>query len=160
MNLHDDRPLVALTMGDVAGIGPKSSLGRGASRRLQASSASVRDRQQVGSSNVALACVGGQAMVQSIHRPEDARPTCAGHPRLEATDEDVADIAPRDCVDPRAGRAAYDYLITAVDLALAGRIDAITTLPLHKEALHAGGVRHPGHTEILAERCGVCRSWR
>ena len=55
----------------------------------------------------------------------------------------------------RAGRAAFDYLITAVDLALAGRIDAITTLPLNKEALHAGGINHPGHTEILAERCGV-----
>ena len=58
-------------------------------------------------------------------------------------------------VDPRAGRAAYDFLITAIDLALAGRIDALTTLPLHKEALHAAGIVHPGHTEILAERCGV-----
>jgi 4-hydroxythreonine-4-phosphate dehydrogenase len=46
-------------------------------------------------------------------------------------------------------------LTTAADLALEGRIDAITTLPLNKEALRAGGVRHPGHTEILAERCGV-----
>ena len=43
----------------------------------------------------------------------------------------------------------------AADLALAGRIDAITTLPLNKEALRAGGIRHPGHTEILAERAGV-----
>lgn len=101
-----------------------------------------------------MACVSGQATVQSIGRPEDARPTARVIPCLEATEEDVADIAPG-LVDPRAGRAAYDYLITAVDLALSGRIDAITTLPLHKEALRAGGVMHPGHTEILAERCGV-----
>ena len=58
-------------------------------------------------------------------------------------------------VDPRAGRAAFDFLTTAIDLALAGRIDAITTLPLNKQALHQGGIDHPGHTEILAERCGV-----
>src|SRR5262249_5610682 len=47
------------------------------------------------------------------------------------------------------------FLIAAIDLALAGRVDAITTLPLNKESLKAGGVPHPGHTEILAERCGV-----
>jgi 4-hydroxythreonine-4-phosphate dehydrogenase len=58
-------------------------------------------------------------------------------------------------VDPRAGRAAYEFLITAIDLALDRRIDAITTLPLNKNALHLSGVAHPGHTEILAERCGV-----
>ena len=36
---------------------------------------------------------------------------------------------------------------------MAGRIDAITTLPLNKMALHLAGVKHPGHTEILAEIC-------
>ncbi|SIO61053.1 4-hydroxythreonine-4-phosphate dehydrogenase [Singulisphaera sp. GP187] len=150
---QDDRPLVALTMGDVAGIGPEviarawgDSPLRALARPFVIGSKSVLER--------ALACVGGQATVQSISRPEDARPTARLIPCLEATDEDVADIAPG-LVDPRAGRAAYDYLITAVDLALAGRIDAITTLPLHKEALRAGGVLHPGHTEILAERCGI-----
>ena len=40
-------------------------------------------------------------------------------------------------------------------LAMAGRIDAITTLPLNKLALHQAGVVHPGHTEILAEYCRV-----
>jgi 4-hydroxythreonine-4-phosphate dehydrogenase len=36
---------------------------------------------------------------------------------------------------------------------MAGRVDAIVTLPLQKESLHLAGVPHPGHTEILAERC-------
>ncbi len=58
-------------------------------------------------------------------------------------------------VDRRAGRAAYAFLNSAIDLALAGRIDAITTLPLNKHALHEAGIRHPGHTEILAERCNT-----
>ena len=54
-----------------------------------------------------------------------------------------------------AGLATYRYLVAAIDLALAGRVDAITTLPLNKESLRGAGVSHPGHTEILAERCGV-----
>jgi len=58
-------------------------------------------------------------------------------------------------IDARAGAAAARWLIEGIDLALAGRVDAIMTLPLHKESLHLAGVRHPGHTEILAERCGV-----
>ena len=58
-------------------------------------------------------------------------------------------------VDRRAGRAAYDFLVAGIDLALSGRVDAVTTLPLNKESLSAAGIKHPGHTEVLAERCGI-----
>ena len=53
------------------------------------------------------------------------------------------------------GDAAYHYLARAVELATAGRIDAICTAPLNKEALHAGGHRFPGHTEMLAHLTGT-----
>jgi 4-hydroxythreonine-4-phosphate dehydrogenase len=149
----DDRPLVALTMGDVAGVGPEviarawgDSPLRTLTRPFVVGSRSVLER--------ALACVGGSATVQEIAGPEEAEPSARVIPCLEATDQDLAEIRPG-LVDPRAGRAAYDFLTTAADLALEGRIDAITTLPLNKEALRAGGISHPGHTEILAERCGV-----
>jgi 4-hydroxythreonine-4-phosphate dehydrogenase len=55
-------------------------------------------------------------------------------------------------VSAECGRAAYTYVISAIDEALAGRVDAIATGPLHKEALHAASLPFPGHTEILAER--------
>lgn len=55
-------------------------------------------------------------------------------------------------VSAECGRAAYTYVTSAIDEALAGRVDAIATGPLHKEALHAAGVPFPGHTEILASR--------
>jgi 4-hydroxythreonine-4-phosphate dehydrogenase len=58
-------------------------------------------------------------------------------------------------VSAAAGRAAYDFLVRAIDETLAGRADGIVTAPLHKEGLHAAGIRHPGHTEILAERTGT-----
>ena len=56
---------------------------------------------------------------------------------------------------PAPAEPPYEFLTTAAELALEGRIDAITTLPLNKQALHQSGVSHPGHTEILAECCGV-----
>ena len=40
-------------------------------------------------------------------------------------------------------------------LALDGKLDAVTTAPLHKEALRQAGHPYPGHTELLAELCGV-----
>ena len=58
-------------------------------------------------------------------------------------------------VTAEGGQAAYDWLCYAIDECLAGRADGIVTCPLNKEGLHAAGVKHPGHTEILAERCGV-----
>lgn len=58
-------------------------------------------------------------------------------------------------VSAEAGQAAYDWLVYAIDECRAGRADGIVTCPLHKEGLHAAGVPHPGHTEILAERTGA-----
>lgn len=140
-------------MGDVAGVGPEviarawgDSPLRTLARPLVVGNRTVLER--------ALQAVNLRVQVQTITNPEEAEPSGASIPCLEATSEDVESVPPG-VVDARAGRAARDFLIRAVDLALSGRVDAITTLPLNKEALHAGGVSHPGHTEILAERCAV-----
>jgi 4-hydroxythreonine-4-phosphate dehydrogenase len=61
-------------------------------------------------------------------------------------------------VSSSCGRAAYEYVTFAIDEALAGRVAAIATGPLHKEALHAAGVPFPGHTEILADRTKTPRA--
>lgn len=58
-------------------------------------------------------------------------------------------------IDPRGGQAAYDALLAAIALAQAKRVDGIVTCPLHKAALWQAGHHYPGHTELLAERCGV-----
>lgn len=62
---------------------------------------------------------------------------------------------PLGVVTAEAGRAAYDWLIHAIDECVAGRADGIVTCPLHKEGLHAAGIDYPGHTEILADRTGT-----
>lgn len=92
--------------------------------------------------------------VVEIGGPEEARPTRTLIPVVRGCDDEVV-AAPAATVDARCGRAAYDCLTTAIDWARGGRVDAIVTAPLHKAALHLAGHEYPGHTEILAERCGV-----
>ncbi|MFA7579849.1 4-hydroxythreonine-4-phosphate dehydrogenase PdxA [Castellaniella sp.] len=60
-------------------------------------------------------------------------------------------------VDARAGQGAYEYLCHAIDDAQAGRLRALVTAPLNKEAMQLAGLKFPGHTEILAQRSGTSR---
>jgi 4-hydroxythreonine-4-phosphate dehydrogenase len=150
-----DRPLVGLTMGDVAGIGPEV-IARG---WLDPALHDLARPMVIGDPDVlerAVGIVGQRNLldVQVIATPEEADPSPRTIPCLPVTGEfgDLTAIRPG-TVDHRAGLAAYAFLNAAIDLALAGRIDAIATLPLNKMALHEAGVSHPGHTEILAERC-------
>lgn len=62
---------------------------------------------------------------------------------------------PYGAIHAEAGRGSYEYLCHAIDDAMAGKIRAIVTAPLHKDAMLAGGIDAPGHTEILAERTGT-----
>ncbi|PQO27254.1 4-hydroxythreonine-4-phosphate dehydrogenase PdxA [Blastopirellula marina] len=57
-------------------------------------------------------------------------------------------------VTAAGGEASYQYIMRAIDAALAGKVDGITTGPINKEALHAAEHFYPGHTEIFIERCG------
>jgi 4-hydroxythreonine-4-phosphate dehydrogenase len=69
---------------------------------------------------------------------------------------DPGDVTPGQ-VSAATGRAAFAYVQRAIDAALAGQVAAITTAPLHKEALFAAGIRFPGHTEIFAARTQATR---
>src|SRR5262249_45373275 len=75
---------------------------------------------------------------------------------LRGSPQKLQDVVPGH-VSAAAGRAAYDFLCTAIDHTLAGAADGIVTAPLHKEGLRAAGLPYPGHTEILAERTGTRR---
>lgn len=149
----ENRPLVALTMGDVAGVGPELIARAWSAGSLLAIARPI----VVGDAATlrrAVGLVGGRMSVEIVHEPEHAQPSDLIIPCLQATDQDLSGVRAGH-VNAQAGRAASDFLVAAIDLAMLGRIDAIVTLPLHKESLHLAGVPHPGHTEILAERCGA-----
>jgi 4-hydroxythreonine-4-phosphate dehydrogenase len=150
-------PLVGLTMGDVAGIGPEVIVRAWIDPALHALARPL----VIGDPGMLRRAQGIVARadalnVQVVASPEGAMPTLTTIPCLPVRGRfgDLAEVRPG-LIDRRAGRAAYEFLTTAIDLALAHRIDAIVTLPLNKQALHEAGIDHPGHTEILAERCNA-----
>ena len=67
----------------------------------------------------------------------------------------VNDLVPG-TANAQTGRATYEYVASAIDACLAGKVDAVVTCPANKEAMQAAGVTHPGHTEIFAERTKTC----
>jgi 4-hydroxythreonine-4-phosphate dehydrogenase len=73
-----------------------------------------------------------------------------------ASQEQAARFA-RGRVSAEAGVAAYDAIVHAVADAQAGRIDAIATAPINKEAFAAAGLSWRGHTELLAHLTGAPR---
>lgn len=97
--------------------------------------------------------------------PEIARKAVA-NPALSAlcdivlygpsSDEEAAPFA-RGRVSAEAGRAAYDAIVAATRDAQAGRIDAIATAPINKEAFAAAGLPWRGHTDLLAHLTGATR---
>jgi 4-hydroxythreonine-4-phosphate dehydrogenase len=73
-----------------------------------------------------------------------------------STDSEVASFR-RGTVSAEAGRAAYDALLRAVADARAGRVEAIATAPINKEAFAAAGLPWRGHTDLLAHLTGAER---
>lgn len=65
--------------------------------------------------------------------------------------DDLAHRVTPGVVTALTGRASYCYIKAAIDAAMTGKVDAITTGPIHKKAMNAAGIHYPGHTEIFAE---------
>jgi 4-hydroxythreonine-4-phosphate dehydrogenase len=150
------KPILAITMGDPAGIGPEVIVRAWADPQVHAHVRSL----VIGHPDVLLRAaklVGADIKLSPIDSPDQWSPAVSGPhaiPIIRACgDETVA--APAGMVDARSGEAAFQCVTAAVRWALEKKIDAIVTAPLSKAALHAAGHFYPGHTELLAEMCGV-----
>ena len=149
--MSDSRPLMALTIGDPAGVGPEI-----AARALSERSTHELVRPLlVGDAEVMRQVVSGAGLdlrVRAISAPAEL----SGEPGLvEVLDlGNVGDVTFGE-VDPHCGRAAVAYIERACELARDGEVDGIVTGPISKEAIKAGGSTFPGHTEMLADLLGV-----
>ncbi|NLU75359.1 4-hydroxythreonine-4-phosphate dehydrogenase PdxA [Streptomyces sp. HNM0575] len=158
------RPVIAITMGDAAGVGPEvvvKALARtvgpaGTAGATDAAHSAAFRPLVVGDAarlRRAAEVTGAELEIAAVGSPEEAR--------WEPGTADCIDLAniPADLpfgeLSPVAGEAAYRYVETATRLATGHRVDAICTAPLNKEALHAAGHRYPGHTELLADLTGT-----
>jgi 4-hydroxythreonine-4-phosphate dehydrogenase len=151
MTQAEQRTLLLITLGDVAGIGPEIVARAWPDLLSLCRPVVVGDPLWV---RRGLELVGSPARVQTISRPAEAAPNAERVDCLATSGQDLRHVEPGR-VNAAAGRAAYDFLCAAIDWTLAGAADGIVTAPLHKEGLHAAGLPYPGHTEILAERTGV-----
>jgi 4-hydroxythreonine-4-phosphate dehydrogenase len=145
-------PIVGITMGDGAGVGPEvivKALQHEEMHRL-CRPVVIGDRERL--ARAADIC-GLRTRITAIAHPSEAA--------FAPGNIDVIDLGllPADLpfgqLSAIAGEAAYQYVRRAAELALNGSIQAICTAPLNKEALHAAGHHYPGHTELLADLASV-----
>ena len=145
---------LAITMGDPAGIGPEIIVK--ACAALQARLAGGEFRLLVVGHRSALDVAQG-LLRSSLHIPSvgeaDDWPALAFLP----AGEERGAIRPGE-LSVEAGRFAYLAVERAVRLAQSGRVAAIVTAPLNKEALNLAGYHYAGHTEMLADLTGVSGS--
>ncbi|MBP1817384.1 4-hydroxythreonine-4-phosphate dehydrogenase [Mycobacterium sp. OAE908] len=145
-------PIVAVTMGDGAGVGPEVVV----PALLDAEVLAICNPVVIGDVKrlrKAAEIVGVTADIVAVDSIADAKQTPG---RINVID---LDLLPDDLawgeLSAVAGNAAYEYIRVAAELAVRGDVQAICTAPLNKEALHAAGHIYPGHTELLAHLTGT-----
>jgi 4-hydroxythreonine-4-phosphate dehydrogenase len=151
------RPILGLTMGDPAGIGPEIC-----SRALREPSVLAACVPVLfGDAGVLrrLAKAGFPANVARVVSLADfsasAAPTTPVVVDCAALDADHLEPGK---VAAACGKAAYSYIEQSIRAALAKQIEGVVTGPIHKEALRLSGVNYPGHTEIFTALTGAKRS--
>ncbi len=154
------KPVLALTMGDPAGVGPELCLRALAEPAVLDSCVPVL----FGDAGVLARLTGTGGPDLPAARFERVTPEAflaappADRPTLvNCAAVDAAAIAPGE-VSAACGKAGYVYIEKAIGAALEGKVAGVVTAPIHKEALRLSGVDHPGHTEIFTALTGAPRS--
>ena len=143
-------PLLAITLGDPAGIGPEIIL-----KALQNPAVFEQCRPVV---------VGDRRILERAARQMGAEPGRlevvsdpskgvyqAGEIMLIDLHNAPAESCPTGLLSAASGKAAVEYVLRACYLAMEGQVDGIVTAPLNKEAINLAGFHYAGHTEILTE---------
>jgi len=142
-----ERPIIAITIGDPAGVGPEVVAGALAHGQLGESCRPVvvGDRRTL---ERAAESMGVSLELRTVERPAGARFDDGAVALIDLANV-PADLRVGE-VQGAAGRAAFSFIERATALALAGEVDAIATAPINKEALKLGGVPYLDHTGAFA----------
>lgn len=147
------KPLFALTMGDAAGSGPEIIAKTLADPEISAACRCV----VIGDADTmreSLKITGVPGEVRAIEKLTEALFKDGVIEVIDLHNIQLNKLK-RGRVDPMAGKAAFEYIKLATELALARECDAIVTSAINKEALNKAGYHYDGHTQLLAELCGV-----
>jgi|SRR5699024_9055877 len=142
------KPIIGITMGDAAGIGPEIIIKALQNKKIYEQSHPI----VIGDAEILRRAANILRIDTTVNVINDSSEFITQYGEIACYD---LNMLPKDLpfgkVSAIAGDAAFHFLRTAIDFAKEEKIDAICTAPLSKEALHKGGHMYPGHTEILAE---------
>lgn len=152
------KPLIAVTMGDPAGVGPEICLQLLANEAVREFAVPVI----FGDARLLNRCArhtGLPAPKRIVSEIEWAE-KCA-----EVSEPCVLDVFGFDAEDfmlgkvsAKTGAAGFRYVEKSIEAAMAKQVAAVATAPLNKEALHAASIPYPGHTEMFTEKMAAPRT--
>ena len=150
---RSDKPIIGISMGDPAGIGPEIIAKAMGNDRVHELCRPI----VVGDADVMRQAVRIAASRLRVHPIEKAQQAVCAADVMDVYHLHNVDVQRLELgkVSAMAGNAAFEAVRAMIELALAGAIDATVTAPIHKEALVAAGHRFPGHTEIFARFTGT-----
>lgn len=150
-----DKPIVAITMGDAAGIGPEITAKCLAHEEVYEWCAPI----VLGDARVMEQAVTMTGVYPGVHAIETVADATFAHATIDVVDYHNIDVGNlrMGVVDPKNGEAAVLYTKEAGKMCLDGRVDAMVSAPLNKESMRAAGYKYEGQTQILGELCGAKR---
>jgi len=143
------KPVVAITMGDPAGIGPEITVATLMEKKVYEES----NPFLIGSIDIvkrAMKVKNSNFEINKINHPSEGKFQYGVIDVLETGDYDCGSIE-FGKVQKLAGQMAYDCILKSIELGLNNDIDIVSTAPIHKEAIKLVGVKQAGHTEIYGD---------
>ncbi len=147
------KPIVSISMGDPAGIGPEITV-----KALQCAAVYEKCRPMVvGDAKVMQAAIDFLAAPLRVRAVKDVADARFEYGCIDVYDLDNVDMDSLQYgqVSAMCGRAAFEAVRCNIDLAMKGLVDATVTAPINKEAIHKAGFNFSGHTEIYAHYTGT-----
>jgi 4-hydroxythreonine-4-phosphate dehydrogenase len=132
-------PVIAITMGDPAGIGPEIILKSFAKNKISKYCIPV--------------IVGDAAFLKKTAESLNIPPLPSSTRIIDLKNIPDTFVTGKPSYD--SGKASAEYIKAAVELAMSKKAAAITTAPISKEAIHKAGYKYPGHTEMLSKLTGA-----
>lgn len=142
-----EREIIAIPMGDAAGIGPEITVKALNNQEIYESCKPLVVGDQKVVEN-AMKYTGSSLKINSVSEPEEGLYTYGTIDVLSMENIDISTLKVGE-VQEQAGKAAFEYIETSIRLAMEGRVSALATTPINKESLKAAEVPYIGHTEML-----------
>lgn len=146
-----ERPLIAVTMGDPAGIGPEISIKALCDPEvLRVSRCFIIGDSKILNQARKFSKIAG-VKINPVKNIKECKFIRGKIDVLDLNNVPILKLK-RGKVSALAGKASIEYIDKAVELALSKEIAAITTGPINKTAIHKAGFHFQGHTEFLAKK--------